>query len=184
MNGSLVVNGCLIAVTALILPTLVPAAAGQTAPTNVKTKASQMTSSHPKTTTMNANEEAVAAILIKYQDALNASDAEAAMKLYTADAVNMTPNSPPLVGIDALRKAYTAGFQAIQFHVKFQIVEVVEMAPGWAYARTSSAGTTTNRKTGARSVEANQELFILRKDAEGVWKIARYSFSSTNPLPA
>lgn len=169
----------LIAVTALTLSTHISVAAVQAAPAvpaNVKTKTT-------KATKMNANEEAVAATLVRYQEALNAADAEAAMKLYTADAVNMTPNNPPLVGIEALRKAYIAGFQAIQFNVKFQIVEVVEMAPGWAYARTSSAGTTTNRKTGARSVEANQELFILKKEAGGEWKITRYSFSSTNPLP-
>jgi ketosteroid isomerase-like protein len=29
--------------------------------------------------------------------------------------------------------------------------------------------------------EANQELFIFRKDDDGVWRIARYSFSPTNP---
>jgi ketosteroid isomerase-like protein len=33
---------------------------------------------------MNANEEAVAAVLAKYQDALNQSDTEAVMKLYAA----------------------------------------------------------------------------------------------------
>jgi hypothetical protein len=39
--------------------------------------------------------------------------------------------------------------------------------------------------TGAESAEANQGLFIFRKAAEdGGWKIARYSFSSTNPPPA
>jgi len=37
--------------------------------------------------------------------------------------------------------------------------------------------------TGNSSVEANQELFIFRKATDGNWKIARYSFSSTNPLP-
>ncbi len=38
---------------------------------------------------MNANEEAVAAVLAKYQDALNQSDTEAVMKLYASDAVFM-----------------------------------------------------------------------------------------------
>jgi ketosteroid isomerase-like protein len=36
--------------------------------------------------------------------------------------------------------------------------------------------------TGATSAEGNQELFIFKKDEDGKWRIARYSFSTTNPL--
>jgi hypothetical protein len=32
-----------------------------------------------------------------------------------------------------------------------------------------------------KSAKANQELFIFRKVTDGSWKIARYSFSTTNP---
>jgi hypothetical protein len=39
----------------------------------------------------------------------------------------------------------------------------------------------TDHATGAVSAEANQELFIFKKSADGAWKIARYSFSSPNP---
>src|SRR5580698_200636 len=64
---------------------------------------------------------------------------------------------------------------------KFTIAEIVELGPGWALARTNSAGTTTDHATGKKSAEGNQELFIFEKDDDGAWKIARYSFSSTNP---
>jgi ketosteroid isomerase-like protein len=57
------------------------------------------------------------------------------------------------------------------------------MAPDWAFVRTNSTGTMKINATGMTSDEANQELFILRKNAGGEWKIARYSFSSTNPPP-
>jgi ketosteroid isomerase-like protein len=40
---------------------------------------------------------------------------------------------------------------------------------------------TLDHATGTRSAEANQELFIFSKDGDGSWKIARYSFSTTNP---
>ena len=55
------------------------------------------------------------------------------------------------------------------------------MSPDWVFARTNSTGTTLTHATGATSVEANQELFIFRKDRDGKFKIARYSFSTTNP---
>jgi ketosteroid isomerase-like protein len=103
------------------------------------------------------------------------------MPLYTEDGVFMPPYSQSAVGAAALRKAYDAVFHAITLSVKFHVAEVVEMAPGWVFARTNSAGTTTNHATGAKNAEGNQELFIFKKGAEGAWKIARYSFSSTNP---
>ena len=130
---------------------------------------------------MNANEEAVAAVLAKYQDALNQSDTDAVMKLYASDGVFMPQNSPSSVGANAMRKAYDAVFKAIKLSVKFNVAEVVEVAPDWAFARTNSAGTATVNATGTKSAEANQELFIFRKGADGKWKIARYCFSTTNP---
>ena len=130
---------------------------------------------------MNANEKAVADVLAKYQDALNESDVEAVMPLYTEDGVFMPPYSQSAVGAEAVRKAYTAVFKAITLSVTFKIAEIVEMAPAWVFARTNSGGTATDHATGAKSTEGNQELFILKKSINGVWKIARYSFSSTNP---
>ena len=132
---------------------------------------------------MNANEKAVAEVLAKYQDALNDSDTAAVMRLYTEDGVFMPPYSQSAIGPAAVRQAYDAVFKAITLTVKFNVAEVVEIAPNWAFARTNSAGTVTIHATGAKSAEANQELFIFRKVTDGSWKIARYSFSTTNPPP-
>jgi uncharacterized protein (TIGR02246 family) len=129
---------------------------------------------------MNANEQAVAAVLAKYEDALNQSDIDAVMKLYAFDGVFMPQNSPSSVGADAVRKAYDAVFEAIKLTVKFNVAEVVEMAPNWVLARTNSAGTVKVYATGGGGPEANQELFVFQK-IDGEWKIARYCFSTTNP---
>ena len=129
---------------------------------------------------MNANEKAVVAVLAKYQDALNRSDTDAVMKLYAADGVFMPQNSPSRVGAEEVRRAYDAVFRTIKLTVKFNVAEVVEMAPNWVFARTNSAGTVKVLATDAGGPEANQELFLFQK-IEGVWKIARYCFSTTNP---
>jgi uncharacterized protein (TIGR02246 family) len=131
---------------------------------------------------MTANEKAVAAVLQKYQIALNASDTEAVMTLYADDGVFMPPYSQSAVGPVAVRKAYDAVFKAITLSVKFNIAETVEMSSDWVFARTNSSGTTTDHATGSKNAEANQELFIFKKTSNGGWKIARYSFSSTKPL--
>jgi uncharacterized protein (TIGR02246 family) len=129
---------------------------------------------------MNANESAVAAVLAQYQDALNQSDTAAVMRLYAFDGVFMPQNSPSSVGADEVRRAYDAVFKTIKLTVKFNIAEVVELAPNWVFARTNSAGTVKVHATGAGGPEANQELFLFQK-IEGAWKIARYCFSTTNP---
>jgi uncharacterized protein (TIGR02246 family) len=131
---------------------------------------------------MSATKEAITALLADYNDALNTSSTDAVMSLYAEDGVFMPPYTPSAVGAEALTKAYDAVFKAIALNVKFTIAEIVELAPDWAFARTNSAGTTLDHATGAKSAEANQELFIFKKDSDGSWKIARYSFSSTNPL--
>jgi uncharacterized protein (TIGR02246 family) len=130
---------------------------------------------------MTANEQAVAEVLAAYGAALNASDTDAVMPLYAEDGVFMPPYSASAVGMGAVRKAYDAVFKAIKLTVKFKAAEIVEMSPDWVFARTNSAGTTLDHATGATSAEANQELFIFRKDRDGKFKIARYSFSTTNP---
>jgi uncharacterized protein (TIGR02246 family) len=130
---------------------------------------------------MSAATEGVTALLAKYNEALNASSTDAVMPLYAEDGVFMPPYGQSAVGSAAVRKAYDAVFKAITLNVKFTIAEIVELGPGWAFARTNSAGTTTDHATGAKSAEGNQELFVLKKDDDGSWKIARYSFSPTNP---
>ena len=132
---------------------------------------------------MNPNEKAVAEVLAKYQDALNQSDTDAEMKLYARDGVFMPQNRPSSVGAGEVRKAYAAVFKTIKLTVKFNVAEVVEMAPNWVFARTNSAGTVKVHATGAGGPEANQELFLFQK-IDGAWKIARYCFSTTNPARA
>jgi uncharacterized protein (TIGR02246 family) len=132
---------------------------------------------------MNANENAVAAVLARYEDALNASDTDAVMLLYAEDGVFMPQHFPSAIGAGAVRQAYEAVFKAIKLTVRFKVAEIVLMSPDWAFARTNSAGTVTVLGPGATSAEANQELFVFRRGSNGTWKIARYCFSTTNPPP-
>jgi uncharacterized protein (TIGR02246 family) len=129
---------------------------------------------------MNANEQAVAAVLKEYQDALNQSDTDAVMKLYAPDGVFMAQNFPSSVGADAVRKAYLGVFESITLKVNFNVAEVFQIAPDWAIARTNSAGTSKVNATGDGGPEANQELFVFQK-VDSRWKISRYCFSTTNP---
>jgi len=127
------------------------------------------------------DEAAIRNVMASYNDALNGGRTAAVMPLYADDGVFMPPYSQSAVGKASVEKAYDAVFDELKFNVKFTIAELVVMAPRWAYVRTNSAGTTGHHSTGRTTEEANQELFIFRKGDDGRWRIARYSFSPTNP---
>jgi uncharacterized protein (TIGR02246 family) len=127
------------------------------------------------------DEAAIREVMAAYNAALNGGKTSAVLPLDTDDGVFMAPYSQSAVGLDAVRKAYDAVFGELKFDVKFDIAELVVAAPSWAYVRTNSAGTTHHHSTGKTTSEANQELFIFKKANDGEWRIARYSFSPTNP---
>ena len=129
----------------------------------------------------NHDKQAIETLLHSYESALNASDVDAALMLYAKDGVFMPQHSPPQVGVAAIRGAYEHVFKTITLAIKFDIIEVEVLSDDWAFARTTSAGTTTINATGDQLAEGNQELFLLQKQADGEWKIARYIFSTTNP---
>ena len=104
------------------------------------------------------------------------------MTLYADDTVFMPQHSLPAVGRDAVRTAYHHVFDTIKLDIRFTIDEVSPLSRDWAFARTRSNGTvkvlSSAQPAGA---EANQELFLLHREADGQWRIARYIFSTTNP---
>lgn len=128
-----------------------------------------------------SDEAAIRRTMASYNLALNGGKTAAVMPLYTPDAVFMAPFSESNIGLEAVKKAYDAVFRELKFDVRFTIGEVVQLSPTAAYVRTNSAGSTRHASTGQTTSEANQELFILRKGGDGRWRIARYSFSPTNP---
>ncbi len=104
-----------------------------------------------------ADKTAITAVMSAYEAALNGGKTEAVLPLYTGDGIFMPPYSQSAIGKDAIRSAYDAVFNELKFHVKFNIAELVVMAPDWAYVRTNSAGTTDHHSTGKTTAEANQE---------------------------
>jgi len=122
-------------------------------------------------------------LLEDYEVALNASDTDVVLSLFASDSVFMAPNNPSAVGIDAIRNAYNDIFQAISFDTKLKIEEVVQVAPNWAFVRTTSNGYVIVNAIKQRVPDANHELFIVQRNERDEWTIARYSFATTNPLP-
>ena len=131
--------------------------------------------------TKSVNQE-ITNLLKAYEKALNSSDPKAVMALYGSDPIFMPQNAEAVIGREAVQARYEHGHQTIKLNVVFTIHEIVEMGD-LAYARTTSAGQQEVFATGKMSREANNELFILRRE-QGQWKIHRYMFANSKPPAA
>jgi len=123
----------------------------------------------------------IRSVLSAYEQALNAADTEAIVKLYSEDGVFMAQHSLPHIGTKAIRAAYEGVFGQIKLDIDFTIDEITPLGSQWVFARTRSKGFVTLKASQQKIAEANQELFIFHKPNDGAWKIARYIFSTTNP---
>ncbi len=114
-------------------------------------------------------------LLYAYRDALNASDVNKVLPLYTNDGVFMPSNAPSAIGQEQVKESYEFVFKTIKLNIEFFIDEIV-VKDDFAFARTTSKGTTLIYATGQTVPEENRELFVLQKRNEQ-WKIARYMFN-------
>lgn len=130
------------------------------------------------------NEElaAIEATAASYLTAFNRADVAAVIATYANDGVLMAPGRPAAVGKDRLAMIYPGVFEAIGFDMTFEINEVVQTSTDWAFVRSATEGTETNKATGVVTPAAYQELFLLRKSAAGAWQIARYCTSKISPM--
>lgn len=118
---------------------------------------------------------AIEKLLFSYRDALNTSDVNKVLPLYTNDGVFMPSNAPSAIGQEQVKTAYEFVFSQIQLNIEFYIDEIV-VNEDYAFARTTSKGTTLIHANKQTVAEENRELFVLQK-ANGQWKIARYMFN-------
>ncbi len=123
-------------------------------------------------------DEQLRALLATYETSLNAGDVARIEQLYAEDGVFMPAGFPTASGRSAVRGAYDAVFSNIRIAIHFTVDELT-VKGDVAYARTHSAGTATVVATGASGPEANRELFIFARGANG-WKIARYMFNKAS----
>jgi ketosteroid isomerase-like protein len=100
------------------------------------------------------------------------------MALYGSDPIFIPQNAEAFTGREAVQARYQRGCQTVKVNVVFTIHET-EQVIDLAYGRTTSAGQQEVLATHKISREANNELFIFRRE-QGQWKIHRYMFAASN----
>ncbi|MDX2190895.1 MAG: SgcJ/EcaC family oxidoreductase [Bacteroidota bacterium] len=135
----------------------------------------QSTNSTPNNMEQSNEKSAIEKLLFSYRNALNASDVNKVLPLYTKDGVFMPSNAPSAIGQEQIKGSYEFVFKTIQLNIEFFIDEIV-VNGDYAFARTTSKGTTLIHANGQTVPEENRELFVLQK-TNGQWKISRYMFN-------
>ncbi|MCB0534638.1 MAG: SgcJ/EcaC family oxidoreductase [Lewinellaceae bacterium] len=124
-----------------------------------------------------SEKESIERLLDVYKKSLNTSDAKLAQSLYATDGVFMPSGAPSAIGSEQILKSYEFVFSQIQLNIEFFIDEIL-VEGDFAFATTSSKGTTLIHANGETIPEENRELFVFEK-VNGGWKIARYMFNKT-----
>lgn len=117
---------------------------------------------------------AIEATAAAYLTAFTRADLAGVLATYADDGVLMGPGRPASEGKDELAKIYPRIFEATGFDMAYEIAEVVQISADWAFVRSTTKGTQTDKATGVATASAYQELFVLRKSAAGAWQTARY----------
>ena len=123
----------------------------------------------------NPSREADLAALEKLVEAEAAAgtsgDVEELMNLRTADAIEMLPGEPTLVGKDAIRTAWGEDDPFVSQFSNISIEEV-RVFGEWGYMRITYVQTLTP-VTGGESIEFNgRTLWLVQRQPDNSWKIA------------
>ena len=128
-----------------------------------------------------ADIEAVKNLTEEYDAAINSGDLDSWVSLYTDDAVRMPPNSPALVGKDAIRSVMQSSFEKFTFDIKETAEEVI-VAGDWAFARGTYTYTITP-KAGSEPIgdDSGKWMAFHKCQPDGSWKIYRNIWNSDLP---
>jgi uncharacterized protein (TIGR02246 family) len=133
-----------------------------------------------------AIEADIAAIKEVYNQATLAcgtGDAELYLSIFTEDAVVMAPGGPAVNGKAELRPIIEGLFGVFDLELPYTVDEVG--VPGdWAFARSRFLYSMTPKEGGETTISPGEQLDILKRQADGSWKIHNQSWNFDVPPPA
>lgn len=113
-------------------------------------------------------------------DAVNAGDVEAEVTRFTTDGIYMWPGAPAIEGHDALRKWFEMRFAEVEVELESETLEL-EVIGEWAVERGRSVARIRPTAGGAAQTVRGKYLNILRRQADGTWRIARRIRNADHP---
>jgi len=119
---------------------------------------------------MTNDEREIRELVDRWIAASKAADLLAVLSLMTEDVIFMVPGQPPF-GKQAFAKA-SEGMKDVRIEGTSDIQEIQVMGD-WAYLRNHLTMTVTPPGGGKPMRRSGYTLTILRKEADGKWRLAR-----------
>jgi|WetSurMetagenome_2_1015567.scaffolds.fasta_scaffold89913_2 uncharacterized protein (TIGR02246 family) len=133
-----------------------------------------------------ADTTAIKALRDKVTAAYNSTDAAALAATYADDAIMMNPNQETVEGKQAIQASYEAMFKENAGKVAVTLVLTpleTQVAGDWAFDRGNATSTITP-KSGKPMEQAGKYLVIVKRQADGSWKLHREISNMNNPPPS
>jgi ketosteroid isomerase-like protein len=129
-----------------------------------------------------ADEAAVRETVSQEVATANAGDLERFLAVFSSDAVVMPPNEPTVRGSE-LRDWVRGVMDQVSIQLASYSDEDIFVSGDLAYHRYAFEWTLAPKAGGSPMTERGHGLHILRKQADGSWKITVDTWSSSEPLP-
>ncbi len=104
-------------------------------------------------------------------------DLDAKLRLFTADAVLMAPGGQTVVGQQAIRAWHEAAWQENTNECSGTVDEV-QVQGDWGFARGTFTAVLAPTSGGAPIQESGKFINIVRRQADGSWKLTRVIWNS------
>ena len=139
--------------------------------------------SQPAQTGETAGDEAAIDALRQRESELVAQgNADSLMTVYTDDVVFLPANEPVVEGKAAARRWAEATFGQVTLAPSYTSSQVMVLGD-WAIDRYAGTLTVTSKADSVRMIEQIKGIHILRKGADGSWRIAHDIWNSDAPPP-
>jgi uncharacterized protein (TIGR02246 family) len=121
---------------------------------------------------MNTNEHAIRDIVARWHSATAAGDVDTVLGLMTDDVVFLVAGRPPMRGRDAFERGLRGLLAQHRIESSGGIKEI-GISGSLAYCWSELSVRVTPLSGGNATTRAGDALSILRKQADGSWRVAR-----------
>lgn len=116
-----------------------------------------------------------------YVTAINSNDLDTIMEILTDDVVFMAPNTPRLVGKQAVREWAQPYLEAYKIHWDKTSLEFIVVGD-WAFEQYAYIERDVARDGSGPLNDTGKGINIYHRDSDGVWRVARDAWNSDLPM--
>lgn len=121
---------------------------------------------------------AIDKVRLDFNAAFNEGKAEALDQLIDLNGIWLPPEKPAIVGKDNIVKRYSDYFNSVR--LKFELKPGdIQLCDGWAFMSGDFSRADTPKAGGTAKHVSGHYLFVLKKQPDGTWKIARDIWNET-----